>query len=86
MIAAPDPAIVAALALTTGLALSSRRSRRWPRSGAGLVGRYWLPWLMLAVIAVTSTAVVVTHPRQFAAAASHAALLSGGPAVAPGPM
>jgi hypothetical protein len=64
----PAPAFAAALALTAGLAMSTRRNGFWPRAEPRATIRSWLPWMVLVALAIASTVVAVTHPQEFAAA------------------
>jgi hypothetical protein len=78
----PAPAFAAALALTAGLAMSTRRDGFWPRAEPRATIRSRLPWIVLATLAIASTVVAVTHPQEFAASMGQGVLDPGSLVVA----
>jgi hypothetical protein len=62
----PDPSVVVALALTAAMAMSSRRNR-WRAADIAARIPGWMPWAVLATLAVTSMIFAVTQPHEFAA-------------------
>ncbi len=78
MLTTADAAFDVALALTALLAVSAQDPLwLWERAHSRTTQRRWWPWLVLAALAIASSAYGILHPAQFAAAAGDGMLDPG---------
>ena len=71
MLATPEKMLCLALALTAVLAIAPGQDPllRWDRAHPAPAKPSWLPWLVLAGLAIASGFFGIVHPAEFAAAA-----------------